>query len=208
MGVRAKTTVLMTLEKHFLDFELPLDIDQKSYMNIVGKNAVSAVAIKRSFKAWKYAMVALRNRMRVVNKEIKLINTSGIRPAENTKADQRAQAATNPHGFSDAQQKAFDDMVSSGRWNEDGTVNMEWWESLSSKEQKTAWYEGTTGGFGLGDNDMHRKMKTSLDEIYRSTRPKSEGMSGLTFGGGSGSTERKTLSGLEALRANLEVKDE
>lgn len=62
MAVRHKKTVLAILYKHFKDFELPLDIEYKSYVSIVGmREALNAVSIKRSFKAWKYALLALKN---------------------------------------------------------------------------------------------------------------------------------------------------
>lgn len=61
MGIRHKKTILATLHEHFTEFELPLDIVYKSYAQIVGvRTAVSPVAIKRSFKAWKYALAALK----------------------------------------------------------------------------------------------------------------------------------------------------
>lgn len=94
-------------------------------------------------------------------------------------------ARSGAYSFTDGQQSAFDGMVASERWNADGTVNADWWNSLSPKEQRSVWYEGTTGGFGLGDNDMHRFMRKSLDDIYRAGLPPSTGSSDLTFGGGS-----------------------
>lgn len=61
MAVRQKQLVLDTAYKHFKEFELPLDIDYKSYMNIVGpKEAIHAISVKRSFKAWKYLLHALK----------------------------------------------------------------------------------------------------------------------------------------------------
>ena len=61
MAVRQKQLVLDTAYKHFKEFELPLDIDYKSYMNIVGpKEAIHAISVKRSFKAWKYLTHALK----------------------------------------------------------------------------------------------------------------------------------------------------
>jgi hypothetical protein len=61
MAVRQKQLVLNTAYKHFKEFELPLDIDYKSYVNIVGpKDAVHAISVKRSFKAWKYLTHALK----------------------------------------------------------------------------------------------------------------------------------------------------
>ena len=61
MAVRQKQFVLDTAYKHFKEFELPLDIDYKSYVNIVGpKEAIHAISVKRSFKAWKYLTHALK----------------------------------------------------------------------------------------------------------------------------------------------------
>lgn len=61
MAVRQKQLVLETAYKHFKEFELPLDIDYKSYMNIVGpKEAIHVISVKRSFKAWKYLTHALK----------------------------------------------------------------------------------------------------------------------------------------------------
>ncbi len=61
MAVRQKQLVLDTAYKHFKEFELPLDIDYKSYVNIVGpKEALHAISVKRSFKAWKYLTHALK----------------------------------------------------------------------------------------------------------------------------------------------------
>lgn len=202
-GPRAKKQILAKLYEQFQLYGLDTSVSYEEYLDTVDFPITRRVIRTMWLGRWARVMKALI-------RYYPDVNIAGNRASGNTKADQKEQAESNPHGFSDAQQKAFDDMVNSGRWNEDGTINIDWWNSLDSKEQKTAWYEGTTGGFGLGDNDMHRKMKTSLDEIYRSTRPESEGTGGLTFGGGSGSgsTERETLSGLESLRAKLEVKDE
>jgi hypothetical protein len=61
MAVRQKQLVLDIAYKHFKEFELPLDIEYKSYMNIVGpKEALHAISVKRSFKAWKYLIHALK----------------------------------------------------------------------------------------------------------------------------------------------------
>lgn len=60
MAVRVKKTVLETAYKHFKEFELPLDIDYKSYSLIIGKGAIHSMTVKRSFKAWKYLTHALR----------------------------------------------------------------------------------------------------------------------------------------------------
>ena len=61
MAVRQKQAVLDLVIKHFKEFGLPLDIDFKTYTTIVGaKDAIHAVSVKRSFKAWKYLTHAVR----------------------------------------------------------------------------------------------------------------------------------------------------
>jgi hypothetical protein len=61
VAVRQKQKILDTAYKHFKEFQLPLDIDYKSYVGILGpKEAIHAISIKRSFKAWKYLLHALR----------------------------------------------------------------------------------------------------------------------------------------------------
>jgi hypothetical protein len=61
MAVRQKQKVLDTAYTHFKEFGLPLDIEYKSYVNIVGpKEALHVISIKRSFKAWKYLLHALK----------------------------------------------------------------------------------------------------------------------------------------------------
>lgn len=60
MAMRQKEKLLQTAYSHFKEFELPLDIDYKSYLNIVGsQTAIHAVAVKRGFKAWKYLVRGL-----------------------------------------------------------------------------------------------------------------------------------------------------
>lgn len=61
MAIRQKKKVLEILYTQFKEFELPLDIEHKSYVSIVGpRKSLNAISIKRSFKAWKYALLALR----------------------------------------------------------------------------------------------------------------------------------------------------
>ena len=61
MAVRQKQLVLDTAYKHFKEFGLPIDIEYKSYVSIVGpKEAIHAISVKRSFKAWKYLLHALK----------------------------------------------------------------------------------------------------------------------------------------------------
>jgi hypothetical protein len=60
MSVRVKQAVIDKGYKHFKEFILPLDIDYKSYLAIVGRDALDPITIKRTFKAWKYVTHALR----------------------------------------------------------------------------------------------------------------------------------------------------
>ena len=61
MAMRQKQAVLDLALKHFEEFGLPLDIDFKTYTTIVGpREAIHAMSVKRSFKAWKYLTHALR----------------------------------------------------------------------------------------------------------------------------------------------------
>jgi len=61
MAVRQRKAVLEKAYQHFKDFGLPLDIGQKEYMAIVGRNACCVITVKRSFKAWKYLTHALKS---------------------------------------------------------------------------------------------------------------------------------------------------
>ena len=61
MAVRQKQQVLDMAYEHFKEFELPLDIDYRAYVSIVGaRNAIHPISVKRSFKAWKYVLHALK----------------------------------------------------------------------------------------------------------------------------------------------------
>jgi hypothetical protein len=61
MAVRQKQKVLDIACGHFKEHKLPLDIDYKTYMNKVGAaDALHAISVKRSFKAWKYLLHALK----------------------------------------------------------------------------------------------------------------------------------------------------
>ena len=61
MGLRAKQTVLQQAAQQFKEFKIPLTIDHKEYVAIVGsKMAINAVSVKRSFKKWSILLHALR----------------------------------------------------------------------------------------------------------------------------------------------------
>ena len=61
MAVRQKQKVLDIAHEHFKKHNLSLDVDYKTYMAKVGPaDALHAISVKRSFKAWKYVLHALR----------------------------------------------------------------------------------------------------------------------------------------------------
>jgi len=65
MAMRQKQAVLNLALKHFKEFGLPLDIDFKTYTTIVGpREAIHAMSVKRSFKAWKYLLHAVNITLR------------------------------------------------------------------------------------------------------------------------------------------------
>jgi hypothetical protein len=72
MAIRQKKTVLDLAIKHFTEFGLPLDIDYKSYATIVGPaEAIAPMSVKRSFKAWKNLVHAVRVKCpELVNKPV------------------------------------------------------------------------------------------------------------------------------------------
>lgn len=60
MYIRQKTKVLDELSQQFKEFNIPLDIEYKSYASMVGpRKALSVIGVKRSFKQWKYLLIAL-----------------------------------------------------------------------------------------------------------------------------------------------------
>ena len=203
MGVRAKTTVLATLEKHFLDFELPLDIDQKSYMSIVGTQAVSVISIKRSFKAWKYAMVALRRRLRVVTPEIKpapqptLLDirdrwrNSTADPSSDPYAGVNVATIVNKHGEDLAAGTDLERQYLRGAlieiWRDCAAKGMD--SAKEGPDKDSRWIKHNLGELTASDKEHMSKKKEKKPSL-------------------GGLKSEKKLSGLESLRAKLEVKDE
>ena len=51
-----KAHVLDKVLKHFTEFKLPLDIEYKAYVAIVGRDSISPATLKRNFKHWKYIL--------------------------------------------------------------------------------------------------------------------------------------------------------
>ena len=61
MAVRQKQKVLDIAYAQFKKHGLALDIDYKEYARVVGsQDALHAISVKRSFKAWKYLVHALK----------------------------------------------------------------------------------------------------------------------------------------------------
>jgi hypothetical protein len=61
MAVRQKQKVLDIAYAQFKKHGLALDIDYKEYAKVVGpQDALHAISVKRSFKAWKYLLHALK----------------------------------------------------------------------------------------------------------------------------------------------------
>ncbi len=61
MAVRQKQKVLDIAHEHFKKHKLSLDVDYKTYLAKVGPaDALHAISVKRSFKAWKYLLHALK----------------------------------------------------------------------------------------------------------------------------------------------------
>ena len=101
---------------------------------------------------------------------------------ENTQAQQQEQAASNEYGFSNAQQSAYDQLIANGVVNPDGTLNT---EGMSRQQL----YDLYTGGFGLGETDLHNQLMQQAYEAYAATEAP-EGQitldgagGGLSFGG-------------------------
>ena len=87
MAVRQKQKVLDTAYTHFKEFGLPLDIEYKSYVNIVGpKEALHVISIKRSFKAWKYLLHALRIKHPDLREKVPAPKPTTPKPAPKPKA--------------------------------------------------------------------------------------------------------------------------
>ena len=81
MAVRQKQKVLDIAYGHFKEHKLPLDVDYKTYMAKVGSaDALHAISVKRSFKAWKYLLHALKL------KQPELIEAPKQQPAPKPKA--------------------------------------------------------------------------------------------------------------------------
>lgn len=102
-----------------------------------------------------------------------------------TRAAQQQQAQSTPLGMTNAQVASFNSLVESGKFNPDGSVNMDWFNSLSDKEAKEAWYQGINYGYGLGNTATHKAMKDSMREVYSQRFPPSNQQQDFTFGGSS-----------------------
>ena len=63
-----------------------------------------------------------------------------------------------------------------------GEINQDWWDSLSPSEQKSTWYDITSGGIGISNPELSGAVRDSIHSTYvAGLEPSSTG--GLTFGG-------------------------
>ena len=106
------------------------------------------------------------------------------------------QETPQPMFQSTDQYRQFEAVSAGGeRFNPDGTINKEWFNSLSPEEASQLWYEGTTAGFGVGDNQVHRNMRASLEEAYNERFPRQAPTGPLVFGGGAVEGQQQTTQG-------------
>ena len=92
MGLRAKQTVLQQAAQQFKEFNLPLTIEHKEYVSIVGPTmAVNAISVKRSFKKWSILLHALRKHYPELAEQPK--PTSAPKPAPKPAAAPKAAPA-------------------------------------------------------------------------------------------------------------------
>jgi len=115
-------------------------------------------------------------------------NLAQLYAEQNTRGQQQEQAATNQYGMSDAQISALQGYYDRGII--DPTTNQFTAEYLENAENNGNLYEMFTGGFGLGDNDLHRSLMSQAQAGWTTQNQAAnpydaEGNDGLTFGGGS-----------------------
>ena len=112
-------------------------------------------------------------------------NLAQLYAEENTRAQQQQQATTNPYGMSNAQLAVLQSYYDRGILDSNNQFTAEY---LSNADNNNNLYEMYIGGFGLGDNDLHRALKAQAgagwEALNQSDEPYDSG--GLTFGGNSG----------------------
>ena len=107
---------------------------------------------------------------------------------ENTAGQQEEQAATNQYGMSNAQLRALQGYYDRGII--DPATNQFTAEYLANTDKNNDLYEMYIGGFGLGDNDLHRSLKSQAGAGWEAQNQAANPYDpatndGLTFGGGS-----------------------
>jgi len=112
-------------------------------------------------------------------------NLAQLYAEENTRAQQQQQATTNPYGMSNAQLATLQSYYDRGILDSNNQFTAEY---LSNADNNNNLYDMYIGGFGLGDNDLHRSLKAQAgagwEALNQSDEPYDSG--GLTFGGNSG----------------------
>lgn len=72
-----------------------------------------------------------------------------------------------------------------------GTINQDWWDSLSDAEKKSTWYDITSGGVGISNGDLSANIRDSIHSAYTAGLEPSSG-GDFTFGHGSPVTSPST----------------
>jgi hypothetical protein len=215
MAVRQKAKVLEIAHGHFKDFGLPLDIEHKSYLNIVGsREALSAISVKRSFKAWKYLLHALKIKhpelaaapeQTPAPKETLLTIRNRWRnetadPSPDPYSGVNLATIVNKHGKGLARGSELEKKYMRGAlieiWLQNKARGMD-----SSKVPVTEDIRWKAADFG----DL-----TPEEEEHLATASESKPKSGLGFGHEQSPSDKKEkkFSGLEILRASIEAKNE
>lgn len=115
-------------------------------------------------------------------------NLAQLYAEQNTRSQQQEQAQTNPYGMSNAQLAALQGYYDRGII--DPSTNQFTAEYLENAENNGNLYEMYTGGFGLGDNDLHRSLMSQAGAGWETQNQLANpydpaANDGLTFGGDS-----------------------
>ena len=106
----------------------------------------------------------------------------------NTKGQQREQAANDYYSMSDGQRSALEGYYDRGILDPETNLFSE--EFLANPDNNDSLYQMFTGGFGLGDNELHRSLMSQAQAGWTAQKQAENpydaaANDGLTFGGGS-----------------------
>lgn len=95
MGIRNRRAVLEIAVQHFTEFKIPLNVDYKEYVAIVGKQmALKTTSVKRSFKRWPILLKAVGKAMPPAPP--KPAPKPAAKPAPEVKAPAKPATVTKP----------------------------------------------------------------------------------------------------------------